>query len=558
MTGINSFLRDSLGEWSTSRVHVAPEIPENKLNNAVKAFAFAGSPETVIALYDNTVLGSGKDGLLFTGERLIYRASFTAPIDIAYSSIKSAYYKEIKTGKDGKKIERSVELVLNTGTIVAIKDFLECDYSQLAGLLHSCASDFNEYNEEKQLIPVEEMSDTLKVAYVQVIINMALSSSEVLNEKELAEILLLITRLNVRPASRLELRTYLSSGDSLIPTNTLLRTINTECPDAQVKPIHVSLAKDLMNTHQGVEGASLADFPFFVEIRNLLNVSDGEIELIVMAIENDRKMLRPDYTDDQVVTAIKLMSAKAAAVGTPLAAVYLTGSVVGLSASGITSGLAALGMGGLLGLSSMATGIGVAVLIGVVAHTGIRKLTGADQISKSKRRELMLNEVIKQTQATISLLLQDINFITTKLNDMMASVDRQESQLKKLISVMSQMTSAGDMLTRRASSAQNSATMIRCAGRLNVANLKALTREPTKSKLHDFIMGFYEETTEISEKDGSEAIILTLKQDCDSHSLEQLAKAFEAIGYFNAGEVVKSSVVEAASQAKGKLTSFFS
>lgn len=558
MASINSFLRDNVGAVSEKRVSVAPNIPESKLNAAIKAFRFPGTPESVVALYDNTLLGSGKDGLLFTGERVIYRPTFSDPIEIAYADIAAAGYMETPTGKNGDKIVRTVEVSLKEGGSVSIKDMVDCDYQRLATLLRSCAEDFDEYKEERQLIPVEEMSDALKAAYVKTIINMAFADDGAVDDKEFAEILLLMTRLNLSPDTRFELRAYLSSGASLASVESLLATISAECPEGQIKPVHVSLAKDLINTHLSTGGASLADFQFFADNRHLIDVSDGELELIMMAIETDHKMLKSEYSDDQLVAAVKLMSAKAAAVGTPLAAVYLTGSVVGLSAAGITSGLATLGMGGLLGLSSMATGIGVAVLIGVGAYTGMRKLTGADETTKSRRRELMLNEVIKQTQSTISLLVQDINFVVSKLNVVMAATDRQEAQIRKLVGLMQQMTSAGSILAGRADSAQNSATRIKCARVLNVARLHSLTREPTKAPLHDFILGFYEERTEVSEKDGSQANVMVLRQHTDTGSTERLAKAFEAIGYFDATEVAKGAAVDAAMKAKDKLAGLFS
>ena len=63
------------------------------------------------------------------------------------------------------------------------------------------------------------------------------------------------------------------------------------------------------------------------------------------------------------------VAAGLASAGVPVAAVAVSGSVFGLSAAGITSGLAALGMG--LG---MTTGIGVAAAIGVGSYFGVRWL----------------------------------------------------------------------------------------------------------------------------------------------------------------------------------------
>lgn len=73
----------------------------------------------------------------------------------------------------------------------------------------------------------------------------------------------------------------------------------------------------------------------------------------------------------------------------------------------------------------MATGIGVAVLLGVGAYKGIRHLTGANELDKTKRRELMLNEVIKQTQSTLSALINDLNYISGKFNDALDAHNRQ-------------------------------------------------------------------------------------------------------------------------------------
>ena len=122
------------------------------------------------------------------------------------------------------------------------------------------------------------------------------------------------------------------------------------------------------------------------------------------------------------------MVAKAGAVGVPIAAVYFSGSVVGLSAAGITSGLATLGMGGVLGFSSMVTGIGAAVLIGVVAYNGIKKVTGAKDLENNKQRELMIQTVIKNLQKTINYLIEDVNYISSEL---MQAIENQIADEQK-------------------------------------------------------------------------------------------------------------------------------
>lgn len=58
-----------------------------------------------------------------------------------------------------------------------------------------------------------------------------------------------------------------------------------------------------------------------------------------------------------------------AAVGVPLGAVAVSGSVFGLSAAGMTSGLAALGLG-----FGMASGIGAVAVIGIGTYAGVKWL----------------------------------------------------------------------------------------------------------------------------------------------------------------------------------------
>lgn len=558
MSNINVYLRENLGAISVGRVSIAPNIVEKKLNNAVKSFGYSGSVSNIVALYDNTMFGSGKDGLIFTGEQVIYHAPFSDPISITYSSIISANYSVTATGSKKDKIEAAVEITKQDGSKLIIKDLQDCDYKKLAEVLQITISEFNEYKEEKQLIPINEMSEPLKIAYIKAIINMAYEDG-IIDDKEFAEILLLMTRLELSTESRFSLRAYMASTDEVSPLEQIIEQIEAECPDGQIKSLHISLTKDLINLYFSTGGASIQDFTFLQKNRHLIKVTDDEIDLTLMAIQNDHNMLNEDFTDDQIVSSLKLLSAKAAAVGTPLAAVYLSGSVIGMSAAGMTSGLASLGMGGLLGMSSMATGIGVAVLIGVGAYAGIRKLTGANELTRSKRRELMLNEVIKQIQSTISLLIQDINYITVKLNEYILTHGTQDAQIKKLMSLMSQMTGAGTVLTGKSNSAQSSATKLRCAQYLDENKLKSLTQEPTKMDLYNLIINFYEERVFTEEKEGEtrEITKLVIKKNQSTKDLENLAKAFEAIGYFKVADVFIGAAADVAGKTKDKLAGFF-
>ena len=135
MSNINVFLRDNLSKLSEKRVYITPNIPDKHLNNLVKSTKYSGSIDSVVGLLDITVFGNGLDGLLFTGEQLIYKGTFQSPIVIKYEDIQSIDYilhskKNENIGINFNLGDRSVE----------IKDIeLHCHIDSLKnlGYLHS-------------------------------------------------------------------------------------------------------------------------------------------------------------------------------------------------------------------------------------------------------------------------------------------------------------------------------------------------------------------------------------------------------------------------------------
>lgn len=547
MQNINVFIKENIGQVAREGLHIAPDIPEKKLNNAAKSMNLQDTIGSVIALLDTTVFGSGKDGLAFTGEKMVYKPVFESPIVINFSDLeKSEYIRNVTTNDKGK--EKVIEYTLITrkdGSSFKVENISECNIEQLSEFLNTISNQFDTFEEEDQLVTLSEMPEELKVAYLKVIVNMAYSDDGELDKNKFAQILLLMTRLELSSESRFTLREYSTTGE-LENLESLMQTIDETCIPSHNKLVKISLVKDLFSVFMSVNNGQYDNFVFFKDNHSLFDVSDDEVKLIIDALKLDFKMLNDDFSDDALTRGMKELGAKAGAVGIPLAAVYLSGSVMGMSAAGLTSGLATLGLGGVLGFSSMATGIGVAVLLGVGAYKGIKHLTGANELDKTKRRELMLNEVIKQTQATISYLMEDINFITIKLSEAILSHSVQDAKVKQLLQKVKLLTSTGNVLTQKSNSTQAKCFKLKCPTELNHEKLQSLTREATKQQIYTVIMSFYEEKT--IERENDETVnVLVLKQDISTIDMEKLAKIFEAIGYFKATDVIK-----------GKLSGIFS
>lgn len=551
MQNINVFIKENVSKVAKKDIHLAPDIPEKKLNNAASSMKLQDNVGSIIALLDSTVFGSGKDGLAFTGKRMVYKPAFLSPEVVDFDELESAkYVRNISINDKGKeKVEEFTEINLKSGGSFKVENISECNLENLADFLNTITTQFASFEEENQLVALSEMSEALKVAYLKVIVNMTYSDDGEVDEEEFAQILLLMTRLELSPESRFTLREYITSLSQLDCLKTLVKTIDESCSPSHNKSVKISLVKDLFSVFMSVNDGSYENFDFFKDNNHLFNVSEEEIELIIDALKLDFKMLNDDFSDDALTKGMKELGAKAGAVGVPLAAVYLSGSVVGMSAAGLTSGLATLGLGGALGFSSMATGIGVAVLLGVGAYKGIKHLTGANELDKTKRRELMLNEVIKQTQSTVSYLMEDINFIAIKLNETIVAHSAQDEKVKLLVQKITLLTAAGNTLTQKGEATQSKCFKLKCPAELDHEKLKSLTREATKQQIYTVVMSFYEDKTVEKEEDGKivSVKILGLKENIPTMEMEKLAKIFDAVGYYKAADVIK-----------GKLSGLFS
>lgn len=136
-----------------------------------------------------------------------------------------------------------------------------------------------------------------------------------------------------------------------------------------------------------------------------LGVTNQQVEAIEKFVREMRRIRDRGLDDNQAADAAKTAAAGLSAVGVPIAAVYFSGSVIGLSAAGITSGLAALGLG-----FGMVPGIGVAVILGAGIFWGVTQLldTGGTRAKEEEmlKRERKAQLVIQNLQGTLDRLIE--------------------------------------------------------------------------------------------------------------------------------------------------------
>ena len=174
------------------------------------------------------------------------------------------------------------------------------------------------------------------------------------------------------------------------------------------------------------------------DAQEALAVNDEQRDAMERYAEEVRRIRERGIDDSHAADALKTAVSGMTAVGVPIAAVVYSGSVVGLSAAGITSGLAALGLG--LG---MIPGIGIAILIGTVAFVGLNKLLDTGNKRKKeqhqKERERKAQLAMENLQETINHLIDRMAGLAEDAADAKANkeaLDLLNDRLAKLKQVL--------------------------------------------------------------------------------------------------------------------------
>jgi len=539
---VNEYIKKNVS-FIGSSVYVSPEIPEKKLNNAIKAFKCHDYYQSIIAIQDATIFGGADEGFVFTGEKFIHHKHGV----FNYRDIELVEYKRNVTIKDnGKEDIDEYVLIKKNGKEYIFKNHIGVEEKKFAIFLNHIIEAFDDYKEEVPLSSLSSMSNEIKIAYLKIIINMTFIDDNKIDERELAEIFSLMTRLELEDEDRFSVRSYITdiSMDNLEATEILFETIKQNSEANHIHFMMISLAKDLINTHFSTKNTKDRDFKFLDQNKQLFGLSNADIDLAYSTVEKDYELLNGDLDDNTIEKHAKELAAKAAAAGAPLAAVYISGSVIGMSAAGITSGLATLGMG-----MGMTGGLAVIGLIGVLSYKGVKHLTGANELDKFKTRRKMLHDVIKLTHKTISLIINDINYLVKKINDLQLSQQELEAdnenikvllinknaETKKLMKMLSLFQDTLNIVDDKAEIYQNSENRIKNPKELDVERLKSLTSEPTKQPLYNFIINNYE--LKISNVKNNKNVYM-LKHDVETETLDRMADAFQALEYFEIEKII--------------------
>lgn len=158
-----------------------------------------------------------------------------------------------------------------------------------------------------------------------------------------------------------------------------------------------------------------------------------------------RDIRRNGRDDSKSAEALKGAMSGLSAVAVPVAAVYLSGSVIGLSAAGITSGLAALGLG--LG---MVPGIGVAVLLGTATFMVVRYLFGRKQ---ANQKQVEAEEKERRAQAALRNMQEIINTLIERIGALSERAEAAAANTAEIAALKERLRMLKQLLERRRAAA---------------------------------------------------------------------------------------------------------
>lgn len=312
-----------------------------------------------------------------------------------------------------------------------------------------------------EYVLVEDPPDSLKTCYLSVLVWLVHFDDKRIDERELCEIQLQMTRMKCSADVRRTVRSYLVDPQNLEGSAQIERML--ECVPRRLSgktlDLKCSLMKDAIRVRRATSEGLVRGRSGIRRLAELLQLDDDMVAFLEQTCVQEEKIFSGKLSDSQIRGVAKSMAAKATGVGVPIAAIYVSGSVTGLGAAGITSGLAALGLGGILGLSSMLTGIGVVIVAGGAAHKGVRWVLSGSQRNRASLRELMLQEILRLHQKAIINLGEDMSFLGKRVADLSGQMDRNREAIDRLsheVTLLSRTAGALRRLGERANGFQRS------------------------------------------------------------------------------------------------------
>ena len=269
-------------------------------------------------------------------------------------------------------------------------------------------------NETDQAQTIEDLSQEARFKYTQILVNLTYEDDKLIDAQELSEIHLIMAQIKLDSKWRSDIINYIQLHDKDL--DVLWEDLCDSVPNGAERSIAMSLMKDMIRIDNLTQDNETAfDNPFIMRFKKLTHIEKIQMEGIEEANNLEQKFISGEINENEFKSGIEQITKTSFSIGLPLTAIWFSGSVTGLSITGITSGLASIGMVG-LGMGSMLSGSGVAIASGLAIYKGFDKLFKfKGEEAPSRRRELLIKKIMEMNQFALRNISEDIRIIGENL-----------------------------------------------------------------------------------------------------------------------------------------------
>jgi uncharacterized tellurite resistance protein B-like protein len=220
--------------------------------------------------------------------------------------------------------------------------------------------------EEQKKHPLEEYSENEQIAYLSILSAVCYVDKE-FGDKEKRQLDVLLEQFEISDVGKAKIYSSIFNfqhEDKLASLEAIQNLGNTELKYTLISDLCLFALVDTKFSDE--------ENQYILGIGEILGITQEQIAAIKSIQENLYKIKDIPPNSEKFKRLIKDSAAKLAGVGIPVGAIAASGSVFGLSAAGMTSGLAALGA--LVGGGMLAGAVIVVPAIAVGSAYGVKKL----------------------------------------------------------------------------------------------------------------------------------------------------------------------------------------
>jgi uncharacterized tellurite resistance protein B-like protein len=230
---------------------------------------------------------------------------------------------------------------------------------------------------EQKKHPLEGYPEDEQIAYLSIISSICYADKE-FGDEEKHQLDVLLDQLKISDAGKAKIHSSifnLQHEDKLANLEAIQKLGNTELKYTLISDLCLFSLVDTKVTDE--------EYQYILGIGEVLGITQEQVDAIKSVQENLYKIKDIPSIGEISKELIKDSAAALAAVGVPIGAIAVSGTTFGLSAAGITSGLAALGA--LVGGTMLVGAVIVVPAIALGTAYGVKKLF--DIVWKDKAKE---------------------------------------------------------------------------------------------------------------------------------------------------------------------------